>query len=92
MHRTTAPTLPPAMGPITQHHLLHAYLIIRPIGVSFEAAMAKPAHNPLRRVIEFKAGLLRAQAAKAARRSIHKNRPCQHPLRAGSYQISSNKT
>ncbi len=64
MHRPTAPAMPP----VTLQHLLHAYLIIRPIGVSFEAAMQRPECATLRRVIECKAALLRTEAWKAAQR------------------------
>lgn len=54
MHRPTAPAMPA----VTLQHLLHAYIIIRPIGVSFEAAMQRPECATLRRVIECKAALL----------------------------------
>ena len=58
LHQTTLP-------PVTQHHLLHAYAIIRPIGVSFEAAMQLPQFTTLRRVIECKAAQLRTEAWQA---------------------------
>lgn len=58
MPRTTAPTMPP----VTLQHLLHAYLIIRPIGVSFEAVLQRPACDALRRVVECKAAQLLADA------------------------------
>lgn len=58
MHRPTAPAMPP----VTLQHLLHAYLIIRPIGVSFEAVLQRPACDALRQVVECKAGLLLADA------------------------------
>lgn len=61
LHQTTLP-------PVTQHHLLHAYAIIRPIGVSFEAAMQLPECATPRRVIECKAAMLRTEAWKAAQR------------------------
>lgn len=50
------------LPPVTQHHLLYAYAIIRPIGVSFEAAMQLPECAALRRVIEYKAAMLRTEA------------------------------
>lgn len=75
MKRTTAPTLPP----ITQQHLLLAYIILRPIGVSFAAAMQRPERDPLRRVIECKAALLRTTAWKAAHRRVHTCAPTPHP-------------
>lgn len=68
MHRPTAPTIPP----VTLQHLLHAYLIIRPIGVSFEAVFQRPACDTLRRVVECKAALLRTEAWKAAQRKVTK--------------------
>lgn len=58
LHQVTLP-------PVTQHHLLHAYAIIRPIGVSFEAAMQRPECATLRKVIECKAAMLRTEAWKA---------------------------
>ena len=58
MHLSTAPTMPP----VTLQHLLHAYLIIRPIGVSFEAVLQRPACDALRRVVECKAAQLLADA------------------------------
>lgn len=68
---TRTRTLPP----VTQQHLLHAYIIIRPIGVSFAAAMQRPERDPLRRVIEHKAALLRTTAWKAALRRVHTRAP-----------------
>jgi hypothetical protein len=56
---------PVNLPPVTQQHLLHAYAIIRPIGVSFEAAMQRPECATLRRVIECKAAQLRTEAWKA---------------------------
>lgn len=63
LHQTTLP-------PVTQHHLLHAYAIISPIGVSFEAAMQLPECATLRKVIECKAAMLRTEAWKAAQRQV----------------------
>jgi hypothetical protein len=57
---------PTDLPPVTQQHLLHAYAILRPIGVSFEAAMQRPECATWRRVIECKAAQLRTDAWKAA--------------------------
>lgn len=53
---------PADLPPVTQQHLMHAFCIIRPIGVSFEAAMQRPECTTLRRVIECKAAQLRTDA------------------------------
>lgn len=57
---------PSTMPPVTDQHRMHAYAILRPIGVSFEAAMHRPECATLRRVIECKAAQLRTEAWKAA--------------------------
>jgi len=50
------------MPPVTDEHRQHAYLVLRPAGVSFTAAMTLPQHDTLRRVIEAKAHQLRTDA------------------------------
>lgn len=52
----------PALPPVTDQHRMHAYAILRPIGVSFEAAMQRPDCTTWRRVIECKAAQLRTSA------------------------------
>lgn len=52
----------PDLPPVTEQHLQHAYLIIRPKGVNFAAVMAMPPEHTLRRVIEIKAHQLRTEA------------------------------
>lgn len=59
-------TTPDDLPPVTLQHLHHAYLVIRPVGVSFDAAMNHPAHAVLRKVIQCKAAQLRTDAWKAA--------------------------
>lgn len=66
MARTTAPDLPP----VTLQHLMHAYLVIRPAGVSFDAAMTLPQYAVLRKVIECKAAQLRTEAWKASQERV----------------------
>ncbi|TXH90328.1 MAG: hypothetical protein E6Q78_05135 [Rhodoferax sp.] len=58
------------LPPVTLQHRMHAYLVIRPIGVSFEAAMNHPRHAALRKVIECKAALIRTEAWKAVHQRV----------------------
>jgi len=48
------PNTPADLPPVTLQHLQHAYIVIRPVGVSFDAAMNLPQHAVLRRVIQLK--------------------------------------
>lgn len=50
------------MPPVTDEHRQHAYLVLRPRGISFTAAMTIPEHDLLRRLIEAKAHQLRTAA------------------------------
>lgn len=50
------------MPPVTETHRQHAYVLLRPRCISFEAAMTLPQHDTLRRVIEAKAHQLRTDA------------------------------
>lgn len=54
--------MPTTMPPVTLQHRQHAYLLIRPIGVSYDDAMALPEHTALRQRIEHKAKELRTEA------------------------------
>lgn len=60
MHNTDLP-------PVTLQHLQHAYIIIRPLGLSFDAVMNLPQYAKQRKVIEAKAAQLRTDAW----RSVH---------------------
>jgi len=72
---------------ITERQLLHAYLIIRPKGVSFTAAMTHPDCALVRRVIEAKAHQLRTDAWECTqKRSVVPVRRCRpgvdgHPVK-----------
>ena len=75
------------LPPITEGHLLHAYLIIRPKGVSFTAAMTLPQFALIRRCIEVKASKLRTDAWECTqKRSVVPVRRCRpgvdgHPVK-----------
>jgi hypothetical protein len=77
----------PDLPPVTEQHLQHAYLIIRPAHISFAAAMALPSDHSLRRVIEIKAHQLRTEAWMATqKRSVIPVRRCRlgtdgHPVK-----------
>lgn len=65
------PRIDPAeLPPVTLQHRMHAYLVIRPIGVSFDAAMSLPRYASLRKVIEAKAAQLRTDAWKAVHKRV----------------------
>lgn len=65
------PRIDPAdLPPVTLQHRMHAYLVIRPIGVSFDAAMNLPQHAALRKVIQSKAAHLRTEAWKAVHQRV----------------------
>ena len=76
----------PTLPPVTQQHRMHAYAILRPIGVSFDAAMQHPDCATWRRVIECKAAQLRTSAWRAAQH-IFKNKP--QPAWAVRKQLSN---
>ena len=63
-----------ALPPVTDQHRMHAYAILRPIGVSFAATMQRPECTTWRQVIECKAAQLRNSAWVAAV-NTHKNKP-----------------
>lgn len=58
------------LPPVTLQHLQHAYIVIRPVGVSFDAVMNRPEYALLRKVIECKAAQLRTDAWKAAHQRV----------------------
>lgn len=75
------------LPPVTEAHLQHAYLVIRPKGVSFEAAMSLPEFALIRRCIEAKAHQLRTDAWECTqKRSVVPVRRCRpgvdgHPVK-----------
>lgn len=64
------PNTQPELPPVTLQHLQHAYIVIRPVGVSFDAAMNLPQHAVLRRVIQAKAAQLRTDAWRAVHQRV----------------------
>lgn len=75
------------MPPVTEEHRQHAYLLLRPRGISFEAAMTLPKHDLVRRLIEAKAHQLRTDAWLATQqRTVVPVRRCRlgadgHPVK-----------
>jgi hypothetical protein len=75
------------MPPVTDMHRQQAYIIIRPKGVSFEAAMTLPEFDTIRRVIEAKAHQIRTEAwMTTMRRTVTPVRRCRpgvdgHPVK-----------
>ena len=50
------------MPPVTEAHRQHAYILLRPKGISYTAAMTLPENDTLRRGIEARAHKLRTDA------------------------------
>jgi hypothetical protein len=75
------------LPPVTEQHRQHAYLVLRPRGISFQAAMMMPQHALLRRLIEAKAHQLRTDAWMATQqRTVVPVRRCRpgadgHPIK-----------
>ena len=75
------------LPPVTEAHRQHAYLIVRPRGVGYTAAMTRPEHDLIRRCIEAKAHQLRNDAWLATQqRTVVPVRRCRpgvdgHPVK-----------
>ena len=83
----------PDMPPVTEMHRQQAYIIIRPKGVSYEAAMKLPEFDTIRRVIEAKAHQLRTDAwMQTQRRTVMPVRRCRpgadgHPVKWATQMV-----
>lgn len=62
MSHAAPPYTPHDLPPVTDGHRQQAFVIIRPKGISYVAAMTLPEHELVRRVIEAKAHQLRTDA------------------------------
>jgi hypothetical protein len=75
------------MPPVTEAHRQHAYILLRPKGISYTAAMTLPENDILRRGIEAKAHQLRTNAwLETQKRTVVPVRRCRpgvdgHPVK-----------
>lgn len=75
------------MPPVTDVHRQHAYILLRPKGISYTAAMTLPEHALLARVIEARAHQIRTEAwLETQQRTVVPVRRCRpgvdgHPVK-----------